>query len=33
MTPETLALARDLALVLLIVEAVILALPLLIIPF
>lgn len=33
MTPETLALARDLALVLLIVEAVILGLPLLIIPF
>ncbi|TKJ29633.1 MAG: hypothetical protein CEE40_07790 [Chloroflexi bacterium B3_Chlor] len=33
MTPETLALARDLALVLLIVEAIILGLPLLIIPF
>ncbi len=33
MDPETLAMGRDLALVLLIVEAAILALPLLIIPF
>jgi hypothetical protein len=33
MTPETLAFARDLALILLVIEAMVLLLPLLIVPF